>query len=156
MTEFGIAELCSSPIVKPARKWEVTSSKSAAETARNKNRGYSRDMMVKTFGRLYNEFLPIKRSIVQENGVWRAHEVPTRQGCAPTGVGHALHPCGALVSFPDCFLFFYFSKYSKRRKISIRTVLESVYLPYYIPIPFRSLKRSGRCPLCIPSRSRFQ
>ena len=32
------------------------------------------------------------------------------------GVGRALHPRGALMSFPDCFLFFYFSKYSKTKK----------------------------------------
>ena len=43
--------------------------------ARNKNRGYLRGTVVKTFRRLYNEFLPTKRSIVQENGVRRAHEV---------------------------------------------------------------------------------
>ena len=36
---------------------------------------------------------------------------------APRGVGRALHPRGGLVSFPDCFLFFfYFSKYSKTEK----------------------------------------
>ena len=38
-----------------------------------------------------------------------AHEA----GGAPRGVGRTLHPRGCLVSFPDCFLFFYFSKYSK-------------------------------------------
>ena len=35
---------------------------------------------------------------------------------APSRVGRALHSRGALVSFPDCFLFFYFSKYSKTDK----------------------------------------
>ena len=75
---------------------------------------------------------------------------------APRGVGHALHPRGGLVSFPDCFLFVYFSKYSKTEKYCLKTVLESVYLPYHIPIPFRSLKRSGKCPLCIPPGLRFQ
>ena len=35
---------------------------------------------------------------------------------ASRGVGRALHPRGGLVSFPDRFLFFYFSKYSKRKK----------------------------------------
>ena len=52
--------------------------------------------------------------------------------------------------------FSIFLNIPKRRKISIRTVLESVYLPYHIPIPFRSLKRSGKCPLCIPQGLRFQ
>ena len=32
------------------------------------------------------------------------------------GVGRTLHPRGGLVSFPDCFLFFCFSKYSKTEK----------------------------------------
>ena len=41
-----------------------------------------------------------------------AHEA----GGVPRGVGRALHPRGALLSFPDCFLFFYFSKYSKTEK----------------------------------------
>ena len=52
-----------------------------------KNRGYLQGTVVKTFGRLYNEFLPTKICIVQENGVRRAHEVPTRQGAGPVGVG---------------------------------------------------------------------
>ena len=94
-------------------------------------------------------FLPTKICNVQENGVREAHEVATRQG-APSRGGRALHPRGGLVSFPDFFLFFYFSKYSKTEKIAFRTVLESVYLPYHIPIPFRSLEHSGKCPLCIP------
>ena len=59
--------------------------RSATETARNKNRGYLRDTVVKTFGRIYNEFLPTKIRIVQENGVRRAHEVLTRQGARPGG-----------------------------------------------------------------------
>ena len=75
-----------------------------------------RDTVVKTFGRLYSELLSTERSIMQENGVRRAHEVPTRQGGAPRGVGRALHPRGRLVSFPDYFLFSYFLKYSKTEK----------------------------------------
>ena len=69
--------------------------------------------------------------------------------------GRALHPRGALVSFPDCFLFSIFLNIPKRRKIAIRTVLESAYLPYHVYIPFRSLRRSGKCPLCIPPVSRY-
>ena len=49
-----------------------------------------------------------------------------------------------------------FLNFPKWRKIAIRTVLESVYLPYHIPIPFRSLKHSGKCPICIPPGLRFQ
>ena len=107
-------------------------------------------MVVKTFGRLYNEFLPTKRSIVQENGVRRAHEVPTRQGGAPSTLVDASCPSRTASYFPI------FLNIPKRRKIAIRTVLESVYLPYHIPIPFRSLKCSGKCPLCIPPGLRFQ
>ena len=48
-----------------------------------------------------------------ESGSTRSdHEV----GGAPSRVGRALHPRGALVSFPDYCLFFYFSKYSKTEK----------------------------------------
>ena len=36
------------------------------------------------------------------------------------GRGRAHHPCGALVSFPDCYLFFYFSKYSKTEKYCLK------------------------------------
>ena len=32
----------------------------------------------------------------------------------------AHHPLGALVSFPDCYLFFYFSKYSKTEKYCLK------------------------------------
>ena len=81
-----------------------------------------------------------------------AHEA----GGAPRGVGRTLHSRGCLVSFPDYFLFSYFLKYSKTEKIAIRTILESVYLPYHIPIPFRSLKRSRKCPLCTPPVLRCQ
>ena len=36
------------------------------------------------------------------------------------GVGRALHPHGGLVSFPDYYLFFYFSKYSKTEKYYLK------------------------------------
>ena len=36
------------------------------------------------------------------------------------GRGRAHHPRGALVSFPDCYLFFYFSKYSKTEKYCLK------------------------------------
>src|SRR3954468_5340435 len=36
------------------------------------------------------------------------------------GVGRTLHPRGALVSFPDCYLFFYISKYSKMEKYCLQ------------------------------------
>ena len=77
-------------------------------------------------------------------------------GGTPRGVGRALHPRGGLVSSPDCYLFLYFSKYSKTEKYCLKIVLESVYLLYHIPIPFRSLEHSGKCPLCIPPGLRFQ
>ena len=38
----------------------------------------------------------------------------------PRGRGRALHPHGGLVSLSDCFLFFYFSKYSKREKYCLK------------------------------------
>ena len=72
------------------------------KTARNENRGYLRDTVVKTFGSIYNEFLPTKIRNVQENGVQEAHEVPTRQGVRP-GRGGTLHSRGGLVSLSDYF-----------------------------------------------------
>ena len=87
-----------------------------AKTAQNKIRGFHRGTVVKTFERLYNEFLPTKRSIVQENGVREAHEVPTRQGGAPSKGGRALHPREGLMSFPDYFLLPKILKYSKMEK----------------------------------------
>ena len=35
-------------------------------------------------------------------------------------LGGTLYPRGALVSFPGCYLFFYFSKYSKTEKYSLK------------------------------------
>ena len=46
--------------------------------------------------------------------------------------------------------FLKFLNIPKLIKIAIGVVLESVYLPYRIPMPFGSLERSGKCPLCIP------
>ena len=99
------------------------------ETARNKNRGYLRDTVVKTFGRIYNEFLPTKIRIMQENGVLRAHEVPMRQGDMPRGVGRAHHPHGASCPPRTATYFSIFLNIPKRRNIALEFVLESVYLP---------------------------
>ena len=52
--------------------------------------------------------------------------------------------------------FSIFLNIPKRRNIALKIVLESVYLPYHIPIPLRSLEHSGKCPLCIPQGLRFQ
>ena len=60
--------------------------------------GYLHDTVVKTFGSIYNEFLPTKICNVQENGVQEAHEVPTRQGGTPSKGRRALHSRGGLVS----------------------------------------------------------
>ena len=38
----------------------------------------------------------------------------------PSKDGRALHPRGGLVSFPDCYLIFYFSKYSKTEKYCLK------------------------------------
>ena len=50
------------------------------------------------------------------------------------------------MSFPDCHLFSIFLNIPKRRNIALKIVLESVYLPYQIPIPFWSLEHSGSVP----------
>lgn len=114
-----------------------------------------RDTVVKTFGSIYNEFLLTKIRNMQENRVREAHEVPTRQGARPTG-GRAPTLVGASCPFRTTSFFLKFLNNPKLIKIAIRVVLESVYLPYHIPIPFRSLECSGKCPLCIPQGLRFQ
>ena len=129
--------------------------RSEIETAQNENRGYLRDTVVKTFGSIYNEFLPTKIRNIQENGVREAHEVPTRQGARHTG-GAPSSLVGASCPFRTTSFFLKFLNNPKLIKIAIRDVLESVYLPYHIPIPFRSLEHSGKCPLCIPRGFWFQ
>ena len=89
-------------------------SKSATETTRNENKGYLRDTVVKTFGSIYNEFLPTKIRNIQEDGVQEAHEVPMRQGARPTG--GALLSRGSLVSLSDYFFLPKNLKYSKTDK----------------------------------------
>ena len=86
----------------PLNLGTTSCSKSAAETTRNKNRGYLRDTVVKTFGSIYNEFLPTKIRNIQENGVREAHEVPMRQGGTPYR-GGALLSHESLVSLSDYF-----------------------------------------------------
>ena len=108
------------------------------------------DTGVKTFGRLYNEFLPTKILNVQENTVREAHEVPTRQGGVPSTL------VGASCPFQTTSFFLKFLNIPKLIEVAIEVVLESVYLPYHIPMPFRSVEHSGKCPLCIPQGLRFQ
>ena len=72
-------------------------------------------MVVKTFGGLYNEFLPTKRRIVQENGVQRAHEVFTRQGARPGGRARPPPSWTPRVSFGLLLIFLFFT-YSKTEK----------------------------------------
>ena len=60
-------------------------------------------------------FLRTKDFIEQKMGTGGPPGGPRGRG-APRGVGRASHPRGSLVSFPDCFLFSYFLKYSKTEK----------------------------------------
>ena len=92
--------------------------------------------MVKTFERLYNEFLTTKIRNVQENRVQEAHEMPTRQGARPTGVGAPSSLVGASCPFRSTSFFLKFLNIPELIKIAIGVVLESVYLPYHIPISF--------------------
>ena len=124
--------------------------------ARNENRGYLRDTVVKTFGSIYNEFLPTKIRNIQENGVREAHEVPMRQGGAPYRGGAASSLVGASCPFRTTSFFLKSLNNPKLIKIAIRVVLESVYLPYHVPMPFRGLEHSGKCLLCIPRGLWFQ
>ena len=80
---------------------------------------------------------------------------PRDRGARPIGGGAPSTLVGASCPFQTTF-FLKFLNNPKLIKIAIRVVLESVYLPYHIPIPFRSLERSGKCPLCIPRGLLFQ
>ena len=117
---------------------------------------YLHGMVVKTFGRLYNEFLLTKIRNVQENGVREAHEVSTRQGAHPVRVGAPSTLVGASCPFRTTSFFLKCLNNPKLMKIAVRVVLESVYLPYHVPMTFRSLERSGKCLLCTPPEFRFQ
>ena len=50
----------------------------------------------------------------------RRHMRSSRGRGRAQGVGHALHPREALVPFPDCYLIFYFSKYSETEKYCLK------------------------------------
>ena len=63
---------------------------------------------------------------------------------------------GASCPFRTTSFFLKFLNNPKLIKIAIRVVLESVYLPYHVPMPFRSLEHSGKCLLCIPQGLWFQ
>ena len=81
---------------------------------------------------------------------------PRDRGTRPGGVGAPSTLVEALCPSRTTSFFPKFLNIPNRIKIAIRIVLESVYLPYHIPIPFRRLKRSGKCPLCTPPGSRCQ
>ena len=161
MTEFGIAELCSSPIVNLAQKREVTSWSSsmssilfrpASISSSVDGPKWSASLFAPGPGvgwdtRLsptdsWEDILLLQQqqleTTIEDNCVVRESKPsgeyiinfnwPKYVSCKKTesgrhtrcprgrGVGRALHPHGALVSFPDCFLFFYFPKYSKTKK----------------------------------------
>ena len=104
------------------------------ETARNENKGYLRDTVVKTFGSIYNEFLPTKIRNVQENGVQETRGAHETGGRALQGGPSTL--VGASCPFWTTSFFLKFLNNPKLIKIAIRVVLESVYLPYHVPMPF--------------------
>ena len=79
---------------------------------------------------------------MQENGVQEAHEVSTRQGARPVSVGMPSTLVEASCPFRTTFFFLKFLNIPKLIKIAIKVVLELAYLPYHIPIPFRSLECS--------------
>ena len=78
------------------------------------------------------------------------------RGARPGGYGAPSTLVDASCPSRTTSYFPIFLNIPKQRKIAIRIVLESVYLPYHIPIPFWSLKDSGECLLCIPPGLRFQ
>ena len=63
---------------------------------------------------IMNFYLP--KYVSRKETESRGHTRCSRGTGRAQGVGHALHPRGGLMSSPDCYLFFYFSKYSKTDK----------------------------------------
>ena len=125
-------------------------SRSVRKTARNKDRGYLRDTVVKTSGRLYNEFYQPKEVSCKITESGEHTRCPRGRGVRQGGYSLPIALVDASCPSRTTSYFPIFLNIPKWRKNAIRTILESVYLPYHIPIPFRSLKRSGKCPLCIP------
>ena len=68
---------------------------------------------------------------------------PRDRGARPVRVGAPSTIVGASCPFRTTSFFLKFLNNPKLIKIAIRVVLESVYLPYHVPMPFRSLERSG-------------
>ena len=124
------------------------------KTARNENRRFLRDTVVKTFKRLYNEFL-LKKVTCKKMESGRHTRCPRDRGACPTG-GAPSSLVGASCPFRTTSFFLKSLNNPKLMKIAIRVVFESVYLPYHVPMPFRSLEHSGKCPLCIPRGLRLQ
>ena len=86
----------------------------------------------------------IFRKIEKWEAVREEHKGSTRVAGVPSTLMEFSCPSRTASNFSI------FLNIPKWRKHAISTVLESVYLPYHIPIPFRSLKHSGKCSLCIP------
>ena len=74
---------------------------------------------------------------------------PRDRGARPVG-GAPSTLVGASCHFRTTSSFLKVLNIPKLIKIAIGVVLESVYLPYHVPMPFRSLEHSGKCLLCIP------
>ena len=64
---------------------------------------------------IMNFYQPKEVSCKKTESGW--HTRCPQAGGRAQGVGRASHPRGSPVSFPDCFLFSYFLKYSKMEKI---------------------------------------
>ena len=81
---------------------------------------------------------------------------PRETGARPGRVGAPSTLVEATCPSRTTSYFSTFLNIPKWKNIALKTVLELVCLPYHIPIPFRSLERSGKCSLCIPPGLQFQ
>ena len=113
-------------------------SRSVRKIVRNKNRGDLCDTVVKMPGSIYKEFLSCKTSNPGENGVEKAHVGPMSHQGAPVGWGGA--PWCLVVTRwvrSGVSYFCIFSNIPKLTESIFMEFLESVYLPYHIPLPFQ-------------------
>ena len=104
-------------------------SRSIRKIARNKNRGFLRDTVVKSSGGIYKDFLSWETSIRKENGVGKVPEGPTTHQGAPGVVGAPWCLVGTWVAPAVIF----FSNIPKLTENIFAGFLESVYLPYHVP-----------------------
>jgi hypothetical protein len=129
--------------------------RSARKTARNKNRGFFCDAVVKSSGGIDKDFLSWETRIWKENGVRKVPEGTTTHQGTPGRAGAPWCIMATSVAFLIVSYFPNFSNILKLTEFFFADFSESVYLPYHEPPLFRVLECSGRFLLRGPPVSWF-